>query len=458
MREWNLAVGILATAVLASCGGGGGGGGGGLNGIAAMAPKPALTTTVKINGQAATAQSADQYAVKPGDTVEITPSQSVSWTSSSSPAGITANALANTPTRWSAQLVNETSAQATYAVTASAGAEAANTKALQFVVAGGDSRNGSYKAFATNGTRQTLALNFDTSAYTWTDSNNVVLAGTFAADANEAGTYVFQSSRVTTVANTARFHLNLDTVIGAFPFVVTQSATESYAIQSFVASRALEMQQAALDGVYNRFGIDVGPTTQTSDISQFQISGGGTTLVRCADINISRIDICPPANLQTWQISPGSVSGMWTMAEVASPSNTANIALARIGNQKIFLIAGKSASDPHTAVFRIGVPEGTAWPAGIGYGTATPGSWGRVEVAANNTSTRSGVATDGSTVQTSNTFYSMAPSQPNGMRLLPNMSTGATYFAMQGANIFAIIGANDPAHGTNGYLQISLMN
>jgi hypothetical protein len=52
MRKWNLGAGILAAVALASCGGGGGGGGGGLAGIAV---KPALTTSVKINGQAATA-------------------------------------------------------------------------------------------------------------------------------------------------------------------------------------------------------------------------------------------------------------------------------------------------------------------------------------------------------------------------------------------------------------------
>ncbi|HYP70304.1 MAG TPA: hypothetical protein VEP93_05425, partial [Variovorax sp.] len=59
---------------------------------------------------------------------------------------------------------------------------------------------------------------------------------------------------------------------------------------------------------------------------------------------------------------------------------------------------------------------------------------------------------------TFNTFYPMTSAQPNGMRVLPNTSTGATYFALQGASIFAIIGANDPSHGTNGYLQISLMD
>src|SRR5437868_13961259 len=106
MRKWILAAGILAAATLASCGGGGGGGGG-IGGITGVAPKPALTASVKINGQAATAQSADQYAVKPGDTVEITPSQSVAWTGSSSPAAITAKCLASTLTQWSAELINE---------------------------------------------------------------------------------------------------------------------------------------------------------------------------------------------------------------------------------------------------------------------------------------------------------------------------------------------------------------
>ena len=79
------------------------------------------------------------------------------------------------------------------------------------------------------------------------------------------------------------------------------------------------------------------------------------------------------------------------------------MALARIGDQKILLIAGKSASDPRTAVFRIGVPEGNAWPAGTGYGSATPGLWARVQVSADDTSTRSRVATDGSVVPSEGT-------------------------------------------------------
>ena len=440
---WNRVAIILASAALAACGGGGGGG---------ATPAPALSASVKVNGQAVGAQAADAYAVKPGDTVEITPNQSVDWSSNSAPAGVTANALLASPTQWRAQLVNETTSPVTYTVTASAGGA---SKALQFQVAGGDARNGSYKAFVSNGSRQTLALNFDSGSYTWTDANDAVLSGSFSADANEPGTYVFASDRIAAVANTARFHLTQDTVVGAFPFLVTQSANVTYAIQPFIASRALETQQAALDGVYNRFAIDVGPNGSTSNISQFRISNGGTQLVRCDDAGIPTIDNCPPAALQAWLITPGSTSGMWTMTEVANPSNTSNIALARVGEQKIFLIAGKSLSDPHAASFRIGVPESTEWPAGTGYGTATSGSWGMVQVAANNTSTRSGIATDGSAVQTTNTFVPMGTGRPTGMRELPG-NNGQLFFAMQGAKIFAIVGSN--SMGTGGYLQLNLMD
>ena len=97
------------------------------------------------------------------------------------------------------------------------------------------------------------------------------------------------------------------------------------------------------------------------------------------------------------------------------------MSVARIGEQKIFLIAGKGLTDAMTAVFRIGLPESADWPAGTGYGTAMPGSWGAVQVNADNTSTRNGIATDGSAVTVANTFFSMGLNGPLGMRSLPKM-------------------------------------
>lgn len=442
---------MVATAlVLAGCGGGGGGGS---SPPATEAAKP-LVLSVKING--ADSPASDSYSLNSSDTIEVTSSADVTWASSGDQ--IRLDRPSSSTTQWKARLLKNTSSGPLLTLKASAGSDAALNKTLTFQLAAGDPRNGTYKVFATNGTRQTLALNFDTLSYSWTDGVNAAVNGSFAEDAAAAGTYVFQSPRITTTANTARFRLAHEAIVGAFPFRVTQTAAESYAIQPFVAARVLETEQAALDGTFNRFGIDIGPTAQTSNTSQFQISGGGTRLTRCNDNIIYRVDKCPAASLQNWAISAGATSGIWSMVDLGNSANTATMSLARIGDQKIFLIAGKGLTDPMTAVFRIGLPESADWPASTGYGTAMPGSWGAVEVLGNNTSTRNGIATDGSAVTATNTFFSMGINGPLGMRSLPNTTTGANYFAMQGAKFFVIGGANDPAHGTNGYLQINLMD
>ena len=446
-----IAAAMAAVVAMSGCGGGGGG-------STSAAPPPAavkpLALTVKINGAAAPVS--DNYSLNSSDTVEVTASAEVAWTRGGDPVQL--DRPASSPTQWQARLLKNTSSASALILKASAGSDAVLNKTLTFQLAAGDPRNGNYRAFATNGTRQTLALNFDTLSYSWTDGANAAVNGSFAEDPGAPGTYVFQSPRITTAANTARFRLAHEAIVGAFPFRVTQSATESYAIQPFVAARVLETEQAALEGTFNRFGIDIGATAQTSNTSQFQISGGGTRLVRCNDNIIYRLDKCPAASLQTWSISAGTISGNWNMVDLGNAANTATMSVARIGEQKIFLIAGKGLTDAMTAVFRIGLPDSADWPAGTGYGTAMPGSWGAVQVNADNTSTRNGIATDGSAVTAANTFFSMGLNGPLGMRSLPNTATGANYFAMQGAKFFVIGGANDPAHGTNGYLQINLMD
>ena len=100
-----------------------------------------------------------------------------------------------------------------------------------------------------------------------------------------------------------------------------------------MASRALETTQTALDGAYNRFGIDVSAAAATSNISQFQISGGGTALVRCTHSTIYRIDNCPGAAWQYWTVSAGSTADTWKMVEYANPTNYATFSVARLGRE-----------------------------------------------------------------------------------------------------------------------------
>lgn len=448
---------LVVSVLLAGCGGGGGDSASGnpSNGGTSAPAETPLTVKVTVNGAQAAPDASGTYAVKPGDTVAVTPSQASSWTSTNGTASaITLRNPSISGTQWASQLVNTLTTTALYTVTASAGTTLSATAV--FSVAAADARNGSYKVFATNGTQQTLTLNVDTKTYEMRENATTAESGSISEDANVTGTYIFGSSRITTVANTARFRFAQDTVVGAFPFTVTQAATTSYAVQPFVASRALETSASAIDGVYNRFGIDVAPASASSTISQFRIAGSGTTLVRCTDNTIYRVDQCPALSLQSWTVSQGSSAGTWVMTEVANPSNYSTFGVARLGGEKIFLIAGKLIGNPLASVFRIGVTESNAWPTGSGYGSSTSGSWGSVNVQAT-TSTRAALAVDGTTSTAQNTFGPMNALGPLGMREITNgAGVGEYYFAMQGAKLFAIVGADNPS--TAGYLQINLID
>lgn len=312
-----------------------------------------------------------------------------------------------------------------------------------------------YRLSATSGARPELRLDMMGRRYTLRDPSGEMLTGTFAPDPAEPGTFVFASPRVTSVANTARFKVVGNIITGGFPFAVTQSVTPAFAVQPFVGSRAMEATPSGIEGVYNRFGIDVSPTTSISTIQQFQIFNNGTELVRCTNNIVYRIELCPAGNLEHWTVdlSVATLPGSVRMVETANPSNYTSFSVAQSGGQKILLIAGQSLSDPTNAVFRIGLSDSSAWPTAAGHGLATTGSWGRVQVYADH-STRAVLLPDGTTSNTYNSLSSMGSSGPPGMRVI--YGTNGNYFVMQGAKIFALVGAN--TSGTAGYLQISLMD
>lgn len=437
----------VASLVLGGCGGGGGGGTPAAP--PAEAAKP-LTISVKING--VDTAVADSYTLQQSDTVEVVASAASSWTPAGSnlqPQGATSST-----TSWKAHLQKAQSAAGTMTLDVSAGSDAVQKKRLTFAVPAGDVRNGNYKVYASNGSRYTLALDFDASSYVLSGSNvgDADTSGNFSAAASEAGSFEFANARITSVANTARFRLNGDTVVGAFPFGNTGASPASYSIKPFLASRALELDQTLLDGVYNRFGI-TNAASPTSDITQIRISGGGTVYTQCPHINIYAIDKCPAATVTNYTIRPGATNDTWQL--VSSNGTVAgSFGMAKVGNQHVFLVAGAQASGSTDTLFRVGVPDSATWPVGVGYGSATPGSWGRIDMQAS-TSTRTGFALDGNPVNSSNVYT--GPSSTDFAQNIRYIDGGSQFwFAMQGAGLFAIVGAN--AAGTAGYLQLNMMD
>lgn len=317
-----------------------------------------------------------------------------------------------------------------------------------------DARNGRYKVYATNGSRQTLALNLDSKRYEMTDAAGIVASGSFAEDTAEAGSFIFDSSRITSPANTARFRFATDTVVGAFPFAVAQVTPESYAVRPFVASRALVKTQAALDGTYNRLGINMTATGGDSSITQIQIANGGTVLYLCNDNVIYRIDTCPAASVLTYTVSAGATVDTWRIVNVANPSDNGTFAVARVGGENIYLSAGNVASTPPRSVFRIGLPERATWPTVVARGGATSGGWGTTGADASYY-TRTQTLPDGTSGTLNATLGSMGTNGPLNMRAAT--FTGPNYhFASQSSKLFAMVGSRNPA--TAGAMEIGLID
>ncbi|HZX82389.1 MAG TPA: hypothetical protein VFF19_02405 [Reyranella sp.] len=417
---------------------------------------PAFTTTVTINGVAAVANASGQFVTQPGDTVEITPSQGADWTTTASDGASVSLRNPNiSATKWTAQILNGATGAATYTVSAKATANASLTKATVLNVAGGDARNGTYRVYAASALQYLLTLDFNANVYTLTHADGTEpTADTFASDASEPGTYVFKSARITSNTNTSRFRVTTDAIVGAFPFTDPVATGTVYAVKPFLAARKLVTVAAELDGLYNRLGIQRTASSELSQITQTQFSAGGTVYKLCNDSAISSIANCPPASLVTYSVATTDVPGVWLITNVADATDSGRFAMARIGDQNVYLSAGATPATPGRYVLRVGVQDTPLWTTtAIGYGSSTAGSWGRVNFTSTG-NTRNAVGTDGTAAVATNVFSNMAGTGPAGMRQISG--GGGTYFATYNGKLFAIVGASNAT--TGGYFQLSLLD
>lgn len=439
---------VGAFAGLVGCGGGGGDGGSGAT--------PALTATVTINGAPAVANASGQFVTQPGDTVEITPSQNAEWTSTASDgAAVSLRNPSVSGTKWNAQILNGATAAATYTVSAKATANASLAKATVLNVAGGDARNGTYRVYAASALQYLLTLDFNANLYTLANADGTEpTSDTFASDASEPGSYVFKSTRITSNTNTARFRVTTDAVVGAFPFADPVATGTVYAVKPFLAARKLVTVAAELDGLYNRLGIQRTAASELSQITQTQFSAGGTVYKLCNDSVIYNIANCPPSSLITYSVATTDVPGVWLITNVVDATDSGRFAMARIGDQNVYLSAGATPATPGRYVLRVGVQDTPTWTTtGVGYGSSTAGSWGRVNFTPTG-NTRNAVGTDGTLAVATNLFSSMAGTGPAGMRQISG--GGGTYFATYNGKLFTIVGASNAT--TGGYFQLSLLD
>ncbi|MCR6480753.1 hypothetical protein NU688_31680 [Variovorax sp. ZS18.2.2] len=319
----------------------------------------------------------------------------------------------------------------------------------------GDSRNGRYKVFTTNGTQQTLKLNLDTKRYEMIDNAGATVAGAIADDSAEAGTYIFATGRVAnTPYNTARFRVSGDAVVGGFPFAVALSNPVTYAAQPFIAARTFVTRAADLDGTYSQLAVTRNASGADSSITSFRLQGGGTGMVLCNSNQIFAIDACPAQFQIPYTVTWDAANARWQAIRVDNPDpNQGQIFhVARIGGQNIQLRGAFGVSQAST-IFRIGLPEMTLWPSVTAHGLSTDGAWGS-SVLNTEVNQRTSTSVNG-TVGTLSLPVSILGG-PSGMRIV-NGSGVNKYFEVRSTSLSVLVGARTNVN-TQGYIQLNLVD
>lgn len=459
-----------------------------------------LSLDITINGMATSPVARDtKLVLLAGDTVEISANQDVIWDGSSdtianaliglgeSVGAVSVADLQTSPRKWSGRIMNARITGAYYTIYAKAADPMSGRKIdLELEIRPQDRRNGDYSVFATNGTQQTLKLDFDRKTYKMTDVAGMSESGTFSSYEGIFDTYVFSSSRISGPTNTARFRISMVTdhvVVGTFPFAMPGGA---YAVRPFVASRTPIQSPADLDGNYSGVGVSMAMMTADSSFNSLNISNQGTRMEVCTDDVLYNVRSCPSASLKRYSVSKGAAEGIWRAVNDADPADIHSFIVARMENDRVYLEAEKLSSDVFR--FRIGMPGTGYLDSGYvvtAYGGATDGSWGRSVISpAGKTSfdyrlarqsssgpglpggnlvrgyTRSSIGLNGEESEMSAFVgepYALAPvsALPFDLNYQYAITTPASYFMTSSQQIFARVGPRVP--GAAGYLEIGLI-
>ena len=299
-----------------------------------------------------------------------------------------------------------------------------------------DARNGTYTAYATNGERLTLNVDFDGKRFTF-KGLTVPSFGATGAFTNDsvAGTFVFQPPAG--AGSTARFRYIDDLIVGSYNF--------GDGVKPFVASRRFAQNALEAAGTYDNLGVNRSAAgVDDSTIYTSRINADGT-LQLCADNIIYTIAKCPASSVRSYTLAMDGETFNATPTP-ATGGDSFSFRVARAGAEKIYLMAAVG-SVTGTRFFRIGLPEPTAFAGGNAWGGTVLGEWGVVNYTPGNYSS-TGVAFDGKVVSLSGSLSGLGTDGPAGIRTFE----AGRAFVMQNPQLAVLVGSrNSPAAG---YLQI----
>lgn len=317
----------------------------------------------------------------------------------------------------------------TFAVTAPGDPSAGNNQQTTTTLAV-DGRNGSYRAFAADGSSADLLLDFDAATY---------VMGSGGTQSFTTGT----PSNEFVIGNATRFRVAADLVVGSHDF--------GNGLVPYVAGRTLGATVAEAQGGYNLGSREIpgGGGTASTRPGSAAVAADGTLFICQMPGGQPR----PPSNcgggLTSYTLSVDG-SGLYTATPLSGVS-TSNYSfyLLRSGGSKLIVSAGSAVDDLGQAIqrFRIGLQDPPAVAGGQLAGGSTAGEWVDVVLSS---STYSVTGTSNPGVITAN-LATVAGSGASSL-LLGTRSDGASIYVMQAGPVAVVYGT--PAGTANGLLQI----
>jgi hypothetical protein len=321
-------------------------------------------------------------------------------------------------------------------------------------VAAGDARNGTYKAFASNGVTYDLTVNFNNNSYRVVSPSGAALAGTLGANttatgATEMGT--FSLSRTGSTGLGGALRVVTDGLVGNLQPASGADAVPFIAARRFL--RAASELSAPVDfRILGRDFNTTNPNAPDSRIATAQVSASG--FGTCTGNAIASVANCTAVGNSLLSYSATyNADGSVLLVNPADATDVAVAYFAKLGTEWVYLRANNNPAG--VARVRYGIESNNTVGA-QGFAATTDATWvSMLDVGAANL-TMNGLGNNGLTVLRNGSFTG----QFLGTGLVTyTQADGSVYFAARSPLLVIVAGARDTTRPTlNGHLALGTAN
>jgi hypothetical protein len=323
----------------------------------------------------------------------------------------------------------------------------------------GDARNGTYKAFASDGAIYDLVVNFNANTYelraaSGTPGAGAPVVGSMTANAKpngaaEAGTYALSAIGPAGQAGALRY--GDDVLVGSLPSRAGTDAVAFIAARKFVASASEFAAPVALRVMGREFAAT--QAAPTSSIFTGQLSAAG--FVFCSGNAIVEVSNCAAGgNTLINYTTSYQADGGILLVNTADSADTAVSYVAKMGTEYVYLRAGLNSSG--LTRLRYGIQSTPSLSVTGAAGASTDGAWTSTNATTQLTITGVGA---GNVAVATRTASSRNTALASGLYNFADTNlAGATYFVAQSGRLLIVNGARNAAFpSVNGYLMLALL-